>query len=54
MNVFNDIIDWLGGYPYEIATAEMMCKHMNEKGFTLIKKQDNKNVSVHEWLFLKN
>ena len=54
MNVFNDIIDWLGGYPYEIATTEMICKHMGKKGFTLSKKQDEVNCSVHEWLFIKN
>ena len=54
MNVFNDIVDWLGGYPYEVATTEMMCKHMNKNGFSLIKKQDEINRSVHEWLFIKN
>lgn len=54
MNVFNDIVDWLGGYPYEVATTELICKFMNERNFTLIKKQDEKNRSVHEWLFLKN
>lgn len=54
MNVFNDIVDWLGGYPYEVATTEIICKFMEEKGFTLLKKQDAKNRACHEWLFLKN
>ena len=53
MNVFNDIVDWLGGYPYEIATTDVVCKFMNERGFILIKKQDNKNIGCHEWLFSK-
>ena len=53
MNVFNDIVDWLGGYPYEVTTTEIMTKFMKEKGFILLKKQDDKNRACHEWLFLK-
>jgi 2-polyprenyl-3-methyl-5-hydroxy-6-metoxy-1,4-benzoquinol methylase len=37
MNHWRDIIDWVGGYPYEVATPEQIFDFYRERGFTLTK-----------------
>jgi 2-polyprenyl-6-hydroxyphenyl methylase/3-demethylubiquinone-9 3-methyltransferase len=53
MNKYNDIIDWLGGYPYEVCTTTQITEYMSIHGFRLLKKLDDPNKAVHEWLFQK-
>ncbi|WP_435105035.1 class I SAM-dependent methyltransferase [Arhodomonas sp. AD133] len=35
MSLWTDWIDWLGGYPFEVAKPEALFHHVREKGFTL-------------------
>ena len=37
MNKWHDIIDWVGGYPYEFATPDQIFDFYKAKGFTLVK-----------------
>jgi SAM-dependent methyltransferase len=37
MNVYHDVIDWLGGLPYEVASKEEVLSFGKERGFTLEK-----------------
>jgi 2-polyprenyl-6-hydroxyphenyl methylase/3-demethylubiquinone-9 3-methyltransferase len=37
MNRWHDIIDWVGGYPYEVATVDQIFDFYKERGFTLSK-----------------
>lgn len=37
MNKWHDIIDWVGGYPYEFATPDQIFDFYKAKGFTLAK-----------------
>lgn len=37
MNFFHDVIDWVGGYPYEYASIEEMQKMMANLGFEMLK-----------------
>ncbi|MBK7931912.1 MAG: class I SAM-dependent methyltransferase [Pyrinomonadaceae bacterium] len=37
MNRWHDIIDWVGGYPYEVATVDEIFEFYKERGFTLKK-----------------
>ncbi len=39
MNFWYDVIDWLGGYPYEYASAEEFTAGMQELGFHLLHMQ---------------
>lgn len=36
MSYFVDILDWLGGYPFEVAKAESICDFFHGRGFELI------------------
>lgn len=37
MNFYHDVIDWVGGYPYEYASKRQIKKYVQNKGFRLIK-----------------
>ncbi len=37
MNFFHDVIDWVGGYPYEYASIDEMQKMMASLGFEMLK-----------------
>ncbi len=39
MNTYHDIIDWLGGLPYEVASPDELTDFMSKKGFELIKSK---------------
>ncbi|MFO0762295.1 MAG: class I SAM-dependent methyltransferase [Byssovorax sp.] len=34
MNTYVDLVDWLGGLPYEVASIDEVLVHLREKGFT--------------------
>ena len=36
MSLWTDAIDWLGGYPFEVATPEHVLRFFRDLGFTLI------------------
>ncbi len=35
MSLWHDMIDWLGGYPFEVATPETVFHYFRDKGFAL-------------------
>lgn len=39
MSYFVDILDWLGGYPFEVAKAESICDFFHRRGFELVRLQ---------------
>ena len=51
MNVYNDIVDWLGGIPYEVTTTTIIKDFCEKRGFKMIKCLDPPNKACHEWLF---
>ncbi len=38
MNFYYDIIDWIGGYPYEYATMDEINDYVSKKGYVLLSK----------------
>jgi len=49
-----DIKDWLGGYPYQPATADEVSDFVRELGFTLENLKSNAGLLNNEFLFRKN
>jgi 2-polyprenyl-6-hydroxyphenyl methylase/3-demethylubiquinone-9 3-methyltransferase len=37
MSIYYDVIDWLGGYPYEYASFEEMKNFVEKLGFQLVR-----------------
>ena len=49
MNAYHDLIDWLGGLPYEVASEDEIVKFFADKNFTL--KRLNVRRAVFTYLF---
>jgi 2-polyprenyl-6-hydroxyphenyl methylase/3-demethylubiquinone-9 3-methyltransferase len=54
MNRWHDIVDWVGGYPYEFATPEQIFEFYRERGFTLTKLRcGGVGLGCNEFVFVK-
>lgn len=52
MSAFHDIVDWLGGYPFEVATPEQIFDFYRDRGFELTKlKTDGGGSGTNEFVF---
>ena len=52
MNRWYDIIDWVGGYPYEVATVDEIYDFYTERGFKLRKIKSGKvGLGCNEFVF---
>jgi 2-polyprenyl-3-methyl-5-hydroxy-6-metoxy-1,4-benzoquinol methylase len=55
MNHWYDIVDWVGGYPYEVATPEQIFDFYRPHGFTLTKMRcGGVGLGCNEFVFKKN
>jgi 2-polyprenyl-3-methyl-5-hydroxy-6-metoxy-1,4-benzoquinol methylase len=54
MNRWRDIIDWVGGYPYEVATPDEIFDFYHERGFDLSKMRcKGVGLGCNEFIFVK-
>ena len=53
MNVYHDIVDWLGGLPYEVASPEEVQTFMAEHGFTPKKIEIRAETDTSVYLYKK-
>ncbi len=51
MSRWYDMIDWLGGYPYEFAKAEDIVQFFEKDGYRLEKLVPNDGYGCHQLLF---
>ncbi len=52
MNRWHDIIDWVGGYPYEVATPDEIFEFYKKRGFSLTKiKTGGVGLGCNEFVF---
>ena len=35
MDFYHNVVDWVGGYPYEYASADEVAEHLMHRGFAL-------------------
>lgn len=55
MNRWRDIVDWVGGYPYEVAKPEEILDFYRARGFTLTKiKCGGVGLGCNEFVFEKS
>jgi len=55
MTKWRDIIDWVGGYPYEVSTPDEVFDFGRERGFQLTKlKCGRVGLGCNEFVFVKN
>ena len=53
MFVYNDIVDWLGGLPYEVATTNEIVSFFHSHKFELIRVKEYQEGYCNEYLFQK-
>ena len=54
MSRWRDIVDWVGGYPYEFATPEQIFDFYRERSFTLTRlKCGSVGLGCNEFVFVK-
>ncbi len=49
----HDIVDWLGGYPYEAASVERMVNMLGERGFACARLIARTTIACNEYLFVR-
>lgn len=54
MSPWHDVVDWIGGWPYEYATPEAVFEFYRDRGFTLRKLVTRQGLGCNEFVFLRN
>jgi 2-polyprenyl-6-hydroxyphenyl methylase/3-demethylubiquinone-9 3-methyltransferase len=54
MSVWHDLVDWVGGYPFEVAKPEQVLDFYRKEGFTLEKlKTCGGGLGCNEYVFVR-
>ena len=54
MSRWHDIVDWIGGYPFEVATPEAVLDFCQVRGFTIERlKSCGGRMGCNEFVFTK-
>ena len=54
MSLYTDWIDWIGGYPFEVASAEALEGYLKNQGFRLKKLNRATSLGCHELVLTKD
>ena len=54
MSRWHDMIDWIGGYPYENATKQELIDFYEKDGYSLLKIEENTGYGCHQLVFQRN
>ena len=56
MNLWNDLVDWVGGYPFEYATIDKIVSFYLKRGFKLVRMKalDKKAIGCNQFVFEKS
>ena len=51
MSLWHDVVDWIGGYPFETATPQEIISFFEQRQFHLIKKRLKTGSGCNEFVF---
>lgn len=54
MSIYHDWIDWLGGYPYEVASPETIIQFYQQRGFQLENETGTSRLGCNEFVFRRS
>ena len=54
MSVYHDWIDWIGGYPFEVAKVEEILEFYHPHGFTLDNLRTTNRLGCNQFVFVRN
>lgn len=53
MSLLHDWLDWLGGFPFEVASVEAITRFYQENGFSLVKVVGTRSWGNNQFVFAK-
>ncbi len=53
MSAWHDLIDWTGGYPFEVATPDVIFEFFRKRGFTLDRIITRQGLGCNEFVFIR-
>lgn len=51
MSLLHDMIDWMGGFPYEFCSYDLLVQYFNRRGFELVSGRVGVSLGCHEQVF---
>ncbi|HDZ08456.1 class I SAM-dependent methyltransferase [Pseudohongiella sp.] len=54
MSLSHDLIDWMGGFPYEFARYDLLMEYAKARGFTLERGEEATSLGCHQMVFRKD
>jgi 2-polyprenyl-3-methyl-5-hydroxy-6-metoxy-1,4-benzoquinol methylase len=54
MSRWHDLVDWVGGYPFEVATPDAVFDFVRERGFTLERLVTRQGLGCNEFVFARS
>ena len=55
MSLWHDLVDWVGGYPFEVARPDEVFDFLTQRGFTLRRlKTVGTGHGCNEYVFIKS
>ncbi len=51
MSPWTDVVDWVGGWPFEVATPEAIFRFYRDRGFTLQNLFSRQGIGCNEYVF---
>lgn len=53
MSPWRDVVDWIGGWPFEVASPEAIFRFYHERGFILQELVTRQGLGCNEFVFIK-
>lgn len=53
MSPWHDVVDWVGGYPFEAAKPEEILGFYRQRGFTMLKARSSGGHGCNDYVFIK-
>lgn len=53
MSKWHDIVDWIGGYPFEVARPEQIHDFLRGRDFMLFRLKTTRGLGCNEYVFSK-
>jgi SAM-dependent methyltransferase len=54
MTVWRDLVDWVGGYPFEVAKPEELFDYYFDRGFRLLRMRTTNSLGCNEMVFRRD
>ncbi len=54
MSIWHDWVDWLGGFPFEVASPDQVTDFFKKRGFALFKIKTTQSLGNNEFVFVRN